>query len=328
MPIGFNRFDRKTPVWGVGGPWPLLGAGGHRVHCAALFAPVDKMMLTFIAFLALVAVYVHPGSLHFLVLLGIMAATFVAAAFWDRHSALGRVTHAFLPLPIVVTIFNVAGPLIGALNPLRFDGTMAALDASWFGPLVPAWRQLLGRPDWLTDGASLAYVSYYFIPFGMCIALWVQGRWKDFDDLGFGLITTLLLSYIGYFLVPTTGPRVPHELELQVLGGGTFSARVRDFLRAAEVNQLDAFPSGHTALSLVYLGYGWRLYPTWKIRIPLAISVVGIIFATVYLSLHYAVDLVAGALLALAVPMAVRGLRRIFGEGGTAQALPVRPEPG
>jgi membrane-associated phospholipid phosphatase len=121
---------------------------------------------------------------------------------------------------------------------------------------------------------------------------------------------------------------VPHELELQVLGGGTFSARVRDFLRAAEVNQLDAFPSGHTALSLVYLGYGWRLYPSWKIRVPLAISVVGIIFATVYLSLHYAVDLIGGALLALSVPFFVRGLRAAFGKGGTAQDLGVRRDPG
>ena len=98
------------------------------------------------------------------------------------------------------------------------SGKMASLDASWLGPLVPAWRDLLGRPGWLTDGASLFYVSYYFIPFGMCIALWVQGRWKDFDDLGFVLIATLLLSYVGYFLVPTTGPRVPLELEVQVLG--------------------------------------------------------------------------------------------------------------
>jgi membrane-associated phospholipid phosphatase len=293
-----------------------------------LFAPIDRMMLTFVAFLAMVAISVHTEPLHFLVLLSILVVAFVAAALWGRYSELGRVAHAFLPLPVVVTIFNVAGPLIGELNPLRFDATMTALDAAWFGPIVPAWRQLLGRPNWLTDGASLFYVSYYFVPFAMCIALWVQRRWRDFDDLAFALITTLLLSYIGYFLVPTTGPRVPHELELQVLGGGTFSARVRDFLRAAEINQLDAFPSGHTALSLVYLGYGWRLFPSWKVRLPLAVSVVGIIFATVYLSLHYAVDLVAGALLAASVPLAVRGLRKIFGQGGTAENLPVRPEPG
>jgi membrane-associated phospholipid phosphatase len=293
-----------------------------------LFAPLDKMMLAFIAFLALVAATVHPEPTHFLVLLALLALALTGSAVWGRRSELGRVAHAFLPLPVVVTLFNVAGPLIGVLNPMRLDANMAALDESWFGAFVPAWFHLLGRPNWLTDGASLFYVSYYFIPFGMCIALWVQGRWKDFDDLGFGLITTLLLTYVGYFFFPTTGPRIPHGLELQILGGGTFSARVRDFLRAAEVNQLDAFPSGHTALSLVYLGYGWRLYPTWKIRIPLAISVVGIIFATVYLSLHYAVDLLAGALLAASVPMVVRGLRRVFGEGGAAQSLPVRPDPG
>ncbi len=285
------------------------------------------MLLVFIAFLALVAVTVHPEPTHFLVLLGLLAAAFLVAAAWGRHSDLGRVAHGFLPLPIVVTIFNVAGPLIGVLNPMRYDATMAGIDASWFGPLVPAWRHLLGRPAWLTDGASLFYVSYYFIPFGMCIALWVQHRWKDFDDLAFGLIATLLLSYVGYFIFPTTGPRVPHDLEVQVLGGGTFSARVRDFLRAAEVNQLDAFPSGHTALSLVDLGYGWRMFPSWKVRIPLAISVVGIIFATVYLSLHYAIDLLAGGLLALSIPLWVRGLRAVFGQGGTAQDLPVRPEP-
>jgi len=301
-------------------------SGTARTGLLSWFAPLDRMMLTFIAALALVACFAHDEPLHFLVLLGIMAALFVAVALWARHSELGRVAHAFLPLPVVVTIFNVAGPLIGVLNPMRWDATMASLDAAWFGPLVPAWRNLLGRPSWLTDGASLFYVSYYFIPFGMCIALWVQHRWKDFDELGFVLITTLLLSYVGYFLVPTTGPRVPTEMELQVLGGGTFSARVRDFLRAAEVNQLDAFPSGHTALSLVYLGYGWRLFPSWKIRVPLAVSVVGIIFATVYLSLHYLVDLLAGAILAALVPFAVIALRGLFGHGGAAQDMAVRAD--
>lgn len=302
-------------------------SGTARTGVLSWFAPLDRMMLTFIAALALVAYFAHDEPLHFLVLLGIMAALFVVAAAWGRHSELGRVAHGFLPLPVVVTIFNVAGPLIGVLNPTRWDITMASLDAAWFGPLVPAWQHLLGRPNWLTDGASLCYVSYYFIPFGMCIALWVQHRWKDFDDLGFVLITTLLLSYVGYFLVPTTGPRVPTEMEIQVLGGGTFSARVRDFLRAAEVNQLDAFPSGHTALSLVYLGYGWSLFTSWKIRVPLTISVVGIIFATVYLSLHYLVDLLAGAVLAALVPFAVIALRGVFGHGGTAHDLPIRAGP-
>jgi len=285
----------------------------------AWLAPIDRMMLAFIAFLAVVAAIAYPAPVPILVTLAVAALLFFATAPWGRHSELGRVTHSFLPLPVVVTLFNVAGPLIGALNPVRWDPMMATIDAQVFGALVPAWRHLLGRPLWLSDVASAAYVSYYLIPFAMCIALWVQGRWRDFDDLAFVLIATLLISYLGYFLLPTTGPRVPRELEVEVLGGGSLSARVRDFLRAAEVNQLDAFPSGHTALSLVFLVCGWRLFPRFRVRIPLLLIATGIIFATVYLSLHYVIDLCAGATQAALMPAAVRVLRRAFGTGGVAE---------
>ena len=294
-------------------------AVGRTAQLLAQLGPIDRMMLSFIAFLMAVAAFSYRGPALVLVTLAALASTFFFAAAWGTRSELGRVIHAFAPLPVVVTLFNVAGPLIGALNPARWDGVMAGLDARLFGALVPAWRHALGRPAWLSDLASIAYVTYYFIPFGMCVALWIQARWRDFDDLAFVLVATLLLSYLGYFLFPTTGPRVPQELEPLVLGGGAVSVRVRDFLRAAEVNQLDAFPSGHTALSLVFLGSGFRLFPRWSVRIPLVAAVLGIVFATVYLSLHYVVDLCAGATQALLMPFVVRGLRQLFGSGGVAQ---------
>jgi len=298
-------------------------AGSDRDLTGATAAPwlasIDRMMLAFVGFLAAVAVLAHPRPLPILLTLGVLAGSFLVAGAWGARSPLGRVVHAFLPLPIVVTIFNVAGPLIGVANDARWDATLASLDARIFGGLIPLWRGLLGRPAWLSDLASLAYVSYYFIPFAMCIALWARGRRREFDDLAFLLIATLLVSYVGYFLFPTTGPRVPQELEVEVLGGGAVSARVRDFLRVAEINVLDAFPSGHTALSLVFLGAGWRLFPRAGVRVPLLLAVVGIVFATVYLSLHYVVDLVAGAAQAAAMPLAVRGLRRVFGAGGVAE---------
>ncbi|HVP67059.1 MAG TPA: phosphatase PAP2 family protein [Anaeromyxobacteraceae bacterium] len=292
---------------------------GTAQRTRPLFVPLDRMMLVFVAALAAVAAVTYPTPLTVLPTLGVLAVAFPVAALWGRRSELGRVAHAFLPLPVVVTLFNAAGPLIGAANAMRWDGTMATLDAHFFGSLVQAWRHLLGRPTWLSDLASVAYVSYYFIPFGMCIALWVHGRWRDFDEFAFALIATLLVSYVGYFLFPTTGPRVPQDLEAQVLGGGVASIRVRDFLRAAEVNQLDAFPSGHTALSLVFLFYGWRLFPRWSARIPLLLSVVGIVFATVYLSLHYVIDLCAGATQAALMPAVAPYLQRAFGGGGAAE---------
>jgi len=294
----------------TGRRWPWLKA-------------VDRMILAFLAFLAVVAAARHPEPLPVLAGAAAMAAGLLGAAALRDRFAPARWIHDFYPLPAVITIFNAAGPLIGAANPARWDATFAALDQRLFGALVPAWRGAMGRPAWLTDLASLAYVSYYLVPVAMAVALYVKGRRADFDAAVFGFIATLLVSYLGYFLFPTTGPRVPRGTEAEVLGGGALSAGVRSFVHFAEVNQLDAFPSGHTALSLVFLAYGWRLFPRW--RAPLLLVTAGIIFSTVYLSWHYAVDLVAGAAQALAMAALVPALRRAF--GGRAAAARAAPDP-
>jgi len=56
---------------------------------------------------------------------------------------------------------------------------------------------------------------------------------------------------------------------------------------------------------------GWRLFPRW--RAPLALTVGGIVYSTVFLSHHYLVDVIGGALLALGVlpvlPYAERALQ-------------------
>jgi len=70
----------------------------------------------------------------------------------------------------------------------------------------------------------------------------------------------------------------------------------------------DAFPSGHTTVSLVYLACGWRLFPRW--RGALVVVVAGIVFSTVYLSLHYVIDVVAGVALAALLPPVLPVLRR------------------
>jgi membrane-associated phospholipid phosphatase len=80
-------------------------------------------------------------------------------------------------------------------------------------------------------------------------------------------------------------------------------------LHMVERNLLDAFPSGHTAISLVCLTLGWRLFPRW--RSVLIAATVGILFSTVYLSLHYVTDLIAGAVLAAAMPLVLPPLRRM-----------------
>lgn len=281
--------------------------------------PVDRLLLGSIALLLVLGACFLPGPLPFVGMLLGTAAMLVGAATWSEHSRVGRVVHAFIALPVVIILFTVIGPLIAKLNPLRWDAVWEALDRGIFGNLAWHWHHALGRPSWLTDGAYLLYVSYYVLPVVLAAALYAQHRRVEFERLVFTTVATFLLSYVGYFLFPTLGPRIPPELADATLGGGAISRAIRAFLLYSERNLLNAFPSAHTAVSLVLLGLGWRSFP--RLRVPLTLHVAAIIFTTVYLSFHYVVDLVAGAGLALMMNVLVPVLRRLCGPAQDPRGL-------
>jgi membrane-associated phospholipid phosphatase len=205
-------------------------------------------------------------------------------------------------------LINLIGPVIAQMNPVRWDAELANVDHQLFGRMASGWRNAAGRPVWLCEAASLAYASYYVLPVAAAVVLWARRRSEEFDRYIFALSVALLASYAAYFAAPATGPRVPDALAQAQLGGAQLSAALRSFLQAAERNQLDAFPSGHTAVSIVFLAQSWTLFP--RQRLPFAAAVAAIIFSTVFLSLHYVVDAAAGAALAVVVLGLLRATSR------------------
>lgn len=294
------------------------------------FAPaaVDRVLLAFLLALALVTAACVPSPSLLLAAIAAMAASIVALARWRGRSPLLRTAHAFIAVPVLAALIDAVGPAIERLNPRRYDGALATIDARFFGPLAHAWRHACGRPDWLTDAASLAYASYYVLPIACAAILWKQRRLVEFERLVFSLTTVLLVSYAAYFIAPAAGPRVPPADAQAQLGGGAISAALRAFLRGFERNELDAFPSGHTATSLVFLFQAWPMFR--RQRYLLAAAVASIVFSTVYLSLHYVIDVVAGAALAALVAAALRRFAPASLESwGAAPALPLaRPARG
>ena len=85
---------------------------------------------------------------------------------------------------------------------------------------------------------------------------------------------------------------------------------MRTTLDRLESVHYDCFPSGHVELTII-ASWSSRQISKWLFRVYLAYTL-SIIFATVYLRYHYTVDLVAGALLAVALiavgPMMYRKL--------------------
>ncbi|HEX9010723.1 MAG TPA: phosphatase PAP2 family protein [Holophagaceae bacterium] len=234
-----------------------------------------------------------------------------------RLGRFGSLVRAFLPVGAVLGIFLLLQPLLAAVNGHRWDAALAAADTRWFGALARRWQGAFGRPAAFTDLVYAAYASFYLLPLTVAALVWRRRGPAAFERLAFTLLLGFYLSFLGYFLWPAEGPRIPQALESARLGGGPLSAGVRGFLRRAELTTLDAFPSGHTALSLLAAALATRPFP--KLAPLFWLWALAIVFATVYISVHYVVDVVAGLLL---VPLALflaPPLRRLL--GGEARSM-------
>lgn len=275
--------------------------------------PSERLTVLFLAGLLGVALVARPPgwgpcALGLAALLGL-----AATVFRDRKNANWALLRDFLPVGMVLGCFLLLQPLVAGVNSRRWDGVLAAADARWFGGLPAAWRGAFGRPTALTDGLYAAYLSFYLLPITVAVLLrWRRGP-ASFERGVFVLLLGFYLSYLGYFLWPAEGPRVPQALEATRLGGGAFSEASRMFLRATERTTLDAFPSGHTAISLLAAWLASRSLP--RLSPLLWLWALAIVFATVYLSAHYLVDVVAGGLLGILVCLVEPPLARLLGSG-------------
>jgi membrane-associated phospholipid phosphatase len=260
---------------------------------------------------AVLAALGPPGAPLALAVLALTLAAAAALALLVRPGDRLALLRDVAPFAVMVVVFSLLQPAIEAVNAARYDALLDGLDARWFEGLVVAWRGTLGRPDAFTDGVYLAYVSFYLFP--VVVLLSIRARTPDaFERASFTVLLGFFLSYVGYFLWPAYGPRLP-AAEEAALGGGAVSRAVRTFLHASEGTTLDAFPSGHTAMSLLTAHVGARRLPR---ATPAFLAwAAAIVFATVYIHVHYVVDLVAGAALYGCTLLLARPAMRLLGTG-------------
>jgi membrane-associated phospholipid phosphatase len=281
--------------------------------------PSERLSAAFLVCLSAATAAFRPAGTASLLLwfLGLAAGVVLLSRAGGRGPAWSVVRDLF-PVPVLVAVFSLLQPLIEAVNPARWDSCFAAFDERHLAGLVAAWRGFLGRPAAFTDAVYLAYVSYYLLPVTVAVVVRLRAR-EAYERTAFAIVLVFYLSYLGYFLFPTSGPRLSPDAEAALLGGGAVSGAVRAFLHAAEATKLDAFPSGHTAASLVAAVAGARVFPrATPVLLAWALAVV---FATVYIHVHYAVDILAGVLLAAGTLVAAPALSRsMVGTGRRAPA--------
>ena len=283
----------------------------------AALRPSERLTALVLAVLLAIAFLARPEgwALRAAVFAGLILAVAGLARTQGRGLAALR---DFLPVLAVLLVFLLLQPLVVALNAHRWDAALAAADARWFGRFAVAWHGAFGRPAAFTDLVYLAYASFYFLPIAVAALARLRLGPEGFERVAFRILLGFYLSFLGYFLWPAEGPRVPEALAQAQLGGGAVSQAVRAFLAGAESTTLDAFPSGHTALSVLPALLATRSFP--RLAPLLWIWALAIVFATVYIGVHYVVDVAAGLLLAglalvLAGPLS-RWLGRPFSARG------------
>jgi membrane-associated phospholipid phosphatase len=278
--------------------------------------PVDLLHYAFFAFLlaATLAGFrrlpLAPWWLAFD--LGGAAALVLVEAATRRVSARGaavlRLVHGVVVVPLV---FTQVGLLIQALRPVDLAASLERIDRALFFGVNPLEALERWSHPLVTEVMQWAYTSYLLLPVGIVLLMAWKGTGAVVARSMFALLGAMYLSYLGYFIVPASGPNIHNNLgpvcpvDLEILPLYTFesplpgvwlTAPLREWMFLVELTKKDCFPSGHVAVALVC----WLLARRIDRRFGFVFGLLaaGVTLSTVYLRYHYVVDVLAGVLLA------------------------------
>ena len=216
------------------------------------------------------------------------------------------------PIVVIPINFTELHYLVHSVSPMDFDQALINMDFGIFGLHPTVWMEKLANP-WVIEYMQIIYTTFYFLPIILAFILWRRKDYAEFDSFVFIMVFGFYLSYLGYFVVPAIGPRftLDHLQSFPVEGVWATDA-IRQTLDKLENIQRDAFPSGHTEMTLLSMIYAYK-YSKKYFYVLLVIGT-SLIFSTVYLRYHYVVDVVAGIALAIAVVFTAKAVYKILND--------------
>ncbi|MFZ5905894.1 MAG: phosphatase PAP2 family protein [Nitrospirota bacterium] len=258
--------------------------------------PADTVTIVFLVFLAALTVFfyqaIQEAPLLILLYLSLILVQLVLIRNKYRGKAIGFVYDLVFPTVCVLLVFDSLEGIVHFVNPRDIDPLLIRIDYMVFGNHPTVMLENYMTPL-LTDLLQIAYSSYYFIPISFGAILLARNQRKEFDISLFLILFCFYLSYLGYILFPALGPRFYlDQLQTTELQGLLVAEPLMNLLNRLEGIKRDAFPSGHTAITLavLYLSHKFVRALFW-IYLPI---VTALIFSAVYCRYHYVIDIIAG----------------------------------
>jgi membrane-associated phospholipid phosphatase len=229
--------------------------------------------------------------------------------FWLSNAGNNKLTRwlrYFNPIIIIPINFSELHYLVHDVNPVDFDQLLINIDYAVFGVHPTIWLEDWSPPV-LIEYFQIVYAIFYFLPIILAVVLYRSKSWDDFHFFVFVIVFGFFLSYATYFFVPAIGPRFTLDhLQSTPVTGLWLTESIRYTLNTLENIQRDAFPSGHTEITLLTMIYAWKF--SRKFFWMLLVIGTSLIFSTVYLRYHYVIDVLSGILLAVIVVYLARPL--------------------
>ena len=236
--------------------------------------------------------------------LAVFGAVFTRAAV-DVPVRVRAVVYRLTLTGVVLGNYLMLRDVLPLVRPDNLDAALLHADLAVFGVEPAVWLQRFNvRP--VVEYFAFFYYSY----FGICITylllfVFIVRRGRKTAEFTVGTVLVYCLGQLGYLAVPAYGPGAAlADAYTGPIQGGFFWGCVSRAVAAGGAMK-DVFPSLHTAAPVWFTLFAFHVARSDRRFRPLAwgtaFFAANIIFSTMFLRWHYAVDVVAGLVLAFSV---------------------------
>ena len=265
--------------------------------------PSDWITIVYLAITGVLACIFHKNlrwwGIYVVCRVGVIGGLlWLASIPKDSLSLPLQVLRDWYPMATIPIFYIEIPPLTQMVLQGYFDDKIIEWEGRLFNGQPSMYLSERFPSKWLSELLHLCYFSYYPIVFGLVGVLYTQGRYERFHEVVFGEILTFNLCLIWYIFMPVMGPYYKFEKISGPLSDRPFFRLVHMILSNA-ASKGTAFPSSHCAIGVIVVLYAAHYHPlVFTILCPFG---VGLVVATVYARMHYAVDAILGTVLAVVV---------------------------
>jgi len=260
--------------------------------------PTDIVLFAYLALTTTYLIIFHNSASDFW---QVMGARFVIVLVMSQIIYLHKITHSpwikdlhiLIPLFLTAYLYGETHSFNHLIISENIDPYFMHLDQWIFGVQPSLEFSAKFNSHFFGELMYLGYISYYFQMIILAIYVLIKQK-TELDKTVFLIFTSFLIYYLVFSFIPVVGP--------QFYFTGTdaippHSGILSEFMMHINHNfekPTGAFPSSHVGMTIIF-SYLASKFSKKVFLIFLPFSLL-ILFATVYIKAHYAVDVIAGIL--------------------------------